>query len=276
MSFKFFRINDIKPDTSVLEWKKYRRVIALSSSPDFVRWTPLDTVLKPDDFDDPGDQMYVMTPFAYENQYIGLVTMLDSATELGAVQLSSARDLQPWRRVGRRQDFLPVRPPGSWDGAWVSLAGNPLVLKGDRLFFWYSGKPQAHGTEGMAEAAIGVLTLRKGGFVAFRCGIQGGDVMSEPVKVTGPKLYLNAVSYFGRVQIRAIEDVSVLSGYSFEECNGLEFGEDTDFEITWGKDQKTLSPFVGKKIRLHIQADNATSLFSYRFGDGRPRLGLPE
>ena len=33
-----------------------------------------------------------------------------------------------------------------------------------------------------------------------------------------------------------------------------------------GAEQKDLSPFVGKKVRLHIQADNATSLFSYRFG----------
>ena len=105
-------------DHYILEWKKYRRVIAISTSPDFVRWTPLETVLKPDDFDDPADQMYVMTPLAYGNQYIGLVTMLHSSTELGTVQLASARNLKHWRRVGRRQEFLPVGPPGSWDGAW--------------------------------------------------------------------------------------------------------------------------------------------------------------
>ncbi len=256
-------------DHYILEWRKYRRVIALSSSPDFVRWSPLDTVLKPDDFDDPGDQMYVMTPLAYGNQYLGLVTMLHSSTELGTVQLASARDLKHWRRVGRRQAFLPVGPPGSWDGAWVSLAGNPVVLKGDRLYFWYSGKSQAHGTEGMARAAIGVATLRKDGFVAMRSGIRGGELMTEPVEVQQPKLYLNAFSYFGRVRIRVIENVSVPKGYSFEQCNGLERGDETDFEITWGKDRKDLSPFLGKKIRLHIQADNATSLFSYRFGEAQ-------
>ena len=158
-------------------------------------------------------------------------------------------------------------PPGSWDGAWVSLAGNPIVLVGDRLYFWYSGKPQAHGTAGMAEAAIGVLTLRKDGFVALRSGIRGGDLMTEPVEVTGPKLYLNALSYFGGVRIRVIEDVSVPSGYSFEECNGLERGDETEFEITWGEERRDLTSLVGRKVRLHIQADNATSLFSYRFGE---------
>ncbi len=260
---------DTLMDHYALEWKKYRRVIALSASPDFVSWSPLSTVLKPDDFDDPGDQMYVMIPLAYGNQYIGLVTMLHSSTELGTVQLASARDLKHWSRVGRRQEFLPVGPSGSWDGAWVSLAGNPLVLKGDRLYFWYSGKSQAHGTEGMARAAIGLLTLRKDGFVALRSGIRGGELMTEPVEVLQPKLYLNALSFFGRVQIRVIENVSVPNGYSFDECNGLERGDETDFEITWGKDRRDLSVFVGKKIRLQIKADNATSLFSYRFGEAK-------
>ena len=141
------------------------------------------------------------------------------------------------------------------------------MLKGDRLYFWYSGKSQAHGTNGMAKAAIGVLTLRKDGFVALRSGIRGGALMTEPVEVLLPKLYLNALSYFGRVQIRVIENVSVPRGYSLKECNGLERADETDFEVTWGKDRKDLSPFVGRKIRLHIQADNATSLFSYRFGE---------
>ena len=254
-------------DHYVIGWKGYRRVISLSTSRDFVHWTPLKTILKPDDFDAPRDQMYVMTPFAYGNQYIGFIGMLHSSTELGPTQLATARDLQNWRRVGKREEFLPVGSPGSWDGAWSSLSGNPPVLKGDTLYMWYSGRPQAHGTSGMWRSSIGIVTLRKDGFVALRCGIRGGDVMTEPIEVTGPRLYLNAISYFGRVRLRVIEDgVSIPDGYSFEECNGLERGDETDFEVTWGKDGKNLFPFVGKKIRLHIRADNATSLFSYRFG----------
>ena len=193
-------------DHFVIGWKGYRRVIALSTSRDFVHWTPLKTVLKPDDFDDPRDQMYVMTPFAYGNQYIGFIGMLHSSTELGPTQLASARDLQNWRRVGRREEFLSVGSPGSWDGAWSSLSGNPPILRGNTLHLWYSGRPQAHGTSGMWQSSIGIATLRKDGFVALRSGIRGGDLMTEPVEVLGPKLYLNALSLFGRVQIRVIED----------------------------------------------------------------------
>ena len=209
--------------------------------------------------------MYVMTPFAYGNQYIGFIGMLHSSTELGPTQLASARDPAHWRRVGRRQEFLPVGAPGSWDGAWSTPSGNPPVLKGNELYLWYSGRPQAHGTSGMWKSSIGVLTLRKDGFVALRSGIRGGDVMTEAVTVAGPKLYLNAYSFFGTVRIRVIHDGAVAPGYAFEDCNGLEKGDETDFHVTWGPGRKDLSAFVGEKVRLHIQSDNATSIFSYRF-----------
>ena len=106
---------------------------------------PLDalrTIIKPDDFDDPRDQLYVMAPFVYGNQYIGFIGMLHSATELGPVQLATARHLDHWQRVGRREEFLPVGSPGTWDGAWSSLSSNPPALVGDTLYMWYSAVPK--------------------------------------------------------------------------------------------------------------------------------------
>jgi hypothetical protein len=227
----------------------------------------LTTVLKPDDFDDPRDQMYVMTPFVYGNQYIGFIGMLHSATELGPVQLATARDIAHWQRVGRREEFLSVGSPGTWDGAWASLSSNPPALLGDTLYMWYSGRPQAHGTQGNFSSSIGMASLRKDGFVALRCGIRGGELMSEPVKITGPRLFINATCLFGRVRVRLIDDISVPEGFDFDSCNGLDCGDETNWEICWGTEQRNLSAFIGKKIRLHIRADNATSLYSYRTGD---------
>ena len=253
-------------DHFALEWKEYRRVAAMSTSRDFVEWTPLQTVLKPDDLDEPRDQIYVMTPFVYGNQYLGFVGMLHSATELGPVQLASARELEHWQRVGRREEFFPVGGPGSWDGAWATMSANPPVLVGNTLYMWYSGRPQAHGTAGLFTSSIGLATLRKDGFAALRCGIRGGALMSEPVTVTGSKLFLNATCLFGRVRVRVIDDFAAPEGYDLDLCNGLENTDRTGCPITWGADGKDLTPFVGRQVRLHIEADNATSLYSYRFG----------
>ena len=252
-------------DHFVLEWKKYRRVIALSTSADFVHWTPLKTVLKPDDLDPPDIQLYQMVPFVYGNQYLGILWVWHP-TELSAMELASAREVEHWQRVGRREEFFSVGPPGSWDGGWAACGLSAPALKGDTLYMGYSGKPQGHGTGGNFHSSIGMLTLRRDAFAAMRCGIGGGELMTEPILVSGPRLSVNALVLFGQLRLRVVDGMEVPGGYSMEECNGLVRGDSTDFEITWGEERRDLAPFVGRKIRLHMQADNAASLYAYRIG----------
>ena len=259
-------------DHFVLLWKKYRRVIAISTSDDFETWSPLETVLKPDDYDADRDQMYDMVPFAYGNQYLGFVWMFLTDQDQGITELTTARELDCWKRVGRRESFLPVGTPGSWDDGWATCAANGPILKDGKLYIYYSGK-RRHGNDKVNRGGIGLLTLRKDGFVALRCGNQGGNVMTESVPVDGPRLFLNASVFgnkaspdFGNVRVRVICDIEVPEGFTFEDCNGLVRDDQTDFEITWGPERNNLARFVGQKVRLHIQTDAAGSLYSYRFG----------
>ena len=256
-------------DHFVLEWKNYRRVIALSTSADFVHWSPLKSVLKPDDLDPPGIQLYQMVPFVYGNQYLGILWVWHP-TELSAMELATAREIDHWDRVGRREEFFSVGSPGSWDGGWAACGLSPPALKGDTLYIAYSGKPQGHGTEGNFHSSIGMLTLRRDAFAALRCGVGGAELMTEPILVRGPRLALNALVLFGRLRLRIIDGLEVPRGYSLEECNGMVRDDSTDFEVTWGEERRDLTPFIGSKIRLHLQADNAASLYSYRTGPRRP------
>ena len=259
-------------DHFVLLWKKYRRVIAISTSDDFETWSPLETVLKPDDYDADRDQMYDMVPFAYGNQYLGFVWMFLTDQDQGITELTTARELDCWKRVGRHESFLPVGTPGSWDDGWATCAANGPILKDGKLYIYYSGK-RRHGNDRVNLGSIGLRTLRKVGFVALRCGNQGGDVMTEAVPVSAPRLFLNASVFgnkasadFGNVRVRVICDIEVPEGFTFEDCNGLVRDDQTDFEITWGPERNNLARFVGQKVRLHIQTDAAGSLYSYRFG----------
>ena len=254
-------------DHFVIEWKRYRRVISICTSENFVDWSPQKTVIKPDDLDGPLDQFYVMPPCVYGNQYIGFLGPQHGATELGPTQLVSSRDLEHWERVGKREEFLSVGPSGGFDGAWATVAPGSPVLIDDSLYLWYNGRPQAHGTDGMFESYIGAAKIRKDGFVALRCGIRGAEMMTEPVTVSGKKLYLNATTLFGEVNVRVVDDYSVPEGFDLDDCNGLDHDDLTGFEITWGDERRDLSQFAGRQVRLHISATNATSLFSYRFSD---------
>ena len=86
-------------------------MIALSTSDNFAAWTPLETVLKPDEFDDEGVELYQMVPFVYGNQYLGIL-WVQYPTELSGMEWVTARDLGHWRRVGRREAFLSVGSSG--------------------------------------------------------------------------------------------------------------------------------------------------------------------
>ena len=255
-------------DHFVIEWKKYRRVISMSTSEDFVEWSPQKTVIKPDDFDDPLDQFYVMTPCVYGNQYIGFLGPAAGGDGAGADTawyppaiwsigsgLESGKSFSRWDRPAALT--APGRP---------SLRARPVLID-DTLYLWYNGRPQAHGTDGMFESFIGAVKLRKDGFVALRCGMRGAELMTEPVTVSAAKLYLNATILFGEVKVRVVDDYSVPEGFDLDDCNGLDHDDLTSFEITWGDQRRDLSQFAGRKVRLHIKASNATSLYSYRFAD---------
>ena len=105
-----------------------------STSDDFETWSPLQTVLKPDDYDADRDQMYDMVPFAYGNQYLGFVWMFLTDQDQGITELTTARELDCWKRVGRRESFLPVGTPGSWDDGWATCAANGTILKDDQIY----------------------------------------------------------------------------------------------------------------------------------------------
>ncbi len=258
-------------DHSILQWKRYRKVVALSTSADFVSWTPMVTVQKPDALDDAGDQFEMMTPFAYGNQYLGLLAVFYTSTGQGAVELLAARDIRRWHRVGRREQFLPIGSPGAWDNGWVSSSLNPPILKDNTLHIWYSGM-RRHGSDERFQAAIGLATVRRDGFVGM-CTGGDGELMTEPVRVEAPRLFLNASvfdtkksSENGRIRVRVVCDAEVPEGFELEDCNGLKRDDQTDFEISWGPGRADLTRFVGTEVRLHFQADGPGVLYSYRFG----------
>ena len=258
-------------DHFVLQWKQYRKVVSLSTSPDFVSWTPMQTVLKPDDFDDERDQFEMMTPFAYGNQYLGLLGVFYTSTGQGAIELATARGIRRWHRVGRREKLLPIGSPGTWDNGWVSSSLNSPILKDNILHFWYSGM-RRHGSDQKFQAAIGLATLRKDGFVGMCIG-GNGELMTEPVRVEAPRLFVNASvfgtkksSENGRIRVRLVCDTEVPDGFDLDDCNGLERDDETDFKISWGPEGTDLTRFVGKEVRLHFRADGPAVFYSYRFG----------
>jgi len=154
----------------------FGRAVYLSTSEDFVNWTPPELIFHADEIDQrlgerllgevamnpdlwqpisdrPADyntEVYNMPVFAYEGLYIGLPTYFQASARLGPpfnnqdginlVKLACSRDLRTWTKVGDRSPFISISPlrPGAMDTGQVLAASRP-IRRGDELWFYYTG-----------------------------------------------------------------------------------------------------------------------------------------
>ncbi len=171
------------------------RRVARSESPDFIRWSEPKLVFEADAKDGPNAQVYGMGVSLYEGMYIGLPWMFqEGTTHKIDVQLTCSRDGINWNRVADRAVFIPNGPDKSWDAGIVFTASQPLVVKDDKIFIYYSASEHDHDyrqrpPEGTPEwkqhwdsikTSIGVATLRRDGFVSLEPEQETGRLITKP------------------------------------------------------------------------------------------------
>ena len=240
-----------------------KRVIAWSESDDFIHWSRLRTIIKPDDYDPPDTtQFYGMVPFRYGARYLGFLEVYHTGSEHLDVQLAVSVDGIHWERVGSREPFLPVGPVGSWDSIWVSFACNQPHVVGDQLWLYYHGRSTGHRVA-PAYGAIGRTVIGRDRFVALAAGHDEGQLVTEPVEVGGEQLLVNAACIGGELAVEVIgDDGRALPGYERRSCQLLA-ADSIDWRVTWAE-REDLRVLVGQQVRLRFWLRNGR-LFAYRF-----------
>jgi hypothetical protein len=253
--------------------------------------------------------------FYYGNQYIGLLDYITEAGKRINIYLLSSRDGQNWDRVSRDQAFLGSADSGHWDEDYyrdsvphtispiprkiwpfkfafdgengivyaLNLAGNPPILRDDRLFFYYTvrrasppvqGSMQLNKTTALVNG-IGLATVPRDRFagmssVAAEYEQDEGFLMTTPVVVDGPALYINASidlpggwvkveikdGQFDHPQLRTIE------GYALEESIPVD-QDGVRLPVYW-QNMRRLDAWINKKVVLKFVLNQAT-LYSYFF-----------
>jgi hypothetical protein len=111
--------------------------------------------------------------------------------------------------------------------------------------------------------------LRVDGFASLHAGPQPGTVLTVPVKVTGPKLYVNADAKQGelRTEIRDAKSGKAIPGYSLGNDPALDttlpLREDAARVPMRWQENRAVSGLVGREVRLS----------SSKFRLHRPRVG---
>ena len=247
--------------------KGITRVVGRSVSDDFVDWTEPEVVLAPDDDDPPGLEFYGMPVFKYEGLYLGLPWAYHTHPEesyprmagSADVQLASSRDGIKWERVGDREPFIPLGPPGSVDQGMVYCANQPLAM-GDELWFYYGGFDNDH-AHPLPSSNICLAKLRLDGFVSMDADAREGTVVTRAFRCGGGELVINASARGGTVSVAVLDEQGVeVDGYRAVDC-ALFDGDSVRHRVTW-RENVSLGGVKRSVVRLKFYLRNA-KLYSF-------------
>ncbi len=273
-----------KRPTNVRGFK--RRVVWLSRSADFVKWSQPELVFVPDEEDDSwvsvaGErtEVYNMSVLAHAAGFLGLPTMFRVTSEMPKdraapgqspldgpidVQLVTSVDGITWRRTWPRVNVIPRGEPGTFDGGVILGLSSTAVEIGDLTCVYYTAINTGHGGKiPPKRLSIGRAQWRRHGFASLDADCAGGVVETRPVHLQSGVLFVNADARLGqlRVELREI-DGSPIDGFTFEQSSVLS-SNDTRWRAVW-QDGKPIP--TDRPIRITI-AFAAARLYSIHSSD---------
>jgi hypothetical protein len=259
---------------------KEKRLVAVTTSDDFVNWSPMKVIVEPDSVDDAWvtneeqrTEFYSMSGFRYGSQYLGLLPVfkitkiyeekqpLQSKYE-GPIEaeLVHSRDGLAWERAADRSPVIPAGPYG-YDAGCIMNVSNLPVMVGDEVWYYYTALSTTHGgTIPDKRATIGLAKWRLDGFVSRDAGEAGGELTTVPLRLPQGMLSLNADATGGEIRV-ALLDVNgqPVPGYALEDCTPIT-GDSVRHAVTWRERNEVPT---GEDVRIRIVATNA-DLYSFQ------------
>ena len=255
------------------------RTIGYSTSDDFIRWTPTQLMLAPDQKDRVDFQYYQMTVAQEGEFYIGLMHMLQTHAQTFDIYLLTSRDGFHWNWVNRELPFLGRGEELSYDGGY--LTPSAPVLHNDQVWIYYGAYSGAHSAEpsrlGQNRMTIALATLPADRYLGLLAGMDLATLVTRPVVFSGSKLKIDMDASLtggtaskdphkrnfdeGDVRIALLDEFGgEIKGFTTEQCKMLA-GRSVQ-EAGWeGGD---LASLQGRAVRLRFEYRNAV-LYSFQF-----------
>jgi len=217
------------------------REVAISTSRDFLTWTPKKTIFTTDKKDGyPWSQPYGLAVTPYGDLLIGIVWFIHldkikGNNRLGDqdMQLLVSRDGRNWERVADRAPFIKPTA-GTWDQGRV-WPGTTMFLKDDLVHIYYSGTNTRHGTGDWGRPGIGLATLPADRFVALRPikTDTEGILKTQPLRFSGNNLLVNAEVGQNDLKVELLDAKGkVLDGFDRKHCR-LVSHDKLRYRVVW-------------------------------------------
>jgi hypothetical protein len=260
------------------------RVRFYSESKDLVTWTPSDPGITfwtgADDHDPPyagptgaPPELYSLDGVAYESVMVGLFSWFHPGlgykdyTQPGPilveVGVGFSRDgfswVRPTRASGPNGAFIPASNiPGTWNAYNTQGVGGGMLVVGDELWFYFSGRSLQKPLDG--NFSTGLATLRRDGFYSMDAGVAQGILTTRPLRFAGNHLFVNVKDPSGQLLVEALDvNGNVIPGFSMADSVPLSVDK-TLQEVTWNG--ANVSSLAGQTVKLKFYLTNG-SLYSF-------------
>ncbi len=227
------------------------------------------------DRDDPKDpvtqrvpQLYNLDAVAYESIMLGFYEIHhgpenDVCEKLGIPKITElnfaySRDGFHWSRPDRRA-HIPAERRDVWDRGYVQSLGNLCCVRGDTLWFYYSGfqgdtsKTNVNWMQnGMYHrGATGLAFLRRDGFASMEAADGEGSLTTRPVTFAGSRLFVNADAPQGELRVEVLDaSGQAIEPFTAANCNAVSV-DSTLAEVGW-KGASDLSALRGRPVRFRF------------------------
>jgi hypothetical protein len=241
-----------------------KRVQAFADSQDGIHWTNEQVILRADAQDPPTANIQYLFVIPYGGYYLGFLTLHDEAGHF-RIQLAWSGNGIAWHRPARTP-WLDVGPENAFDCGMVLGPTDPILWEKE-MWFPYGGFPIRHDSkETNWESAIGIATMRTDGFAAWEAGTEPGELVTQPFRCDGDRLFVNAAAQSGSLAVEILDEKGdPVDGFEARSCRAVTtdtIANERDGWIQW-REATDLHRVQGKVIRLRFTLQNA-ALFSYR------------
>ena len=255
------------------------------STDDVVMW------LQPDDLDVRDSQwklpaqIYNFDAVAYESIMLGAfavwrgpennVIVKSGMPKITDVEFAYSRDGFHFDRPDRTP---AIESEGwdskKWDAGYVQNIANILVVKDEKLYFYYSanaGNPKRLGIGGFScdlngaydHGASGLAVLRRDGFASMRPAIEKkvGEFTTVPVRFSGKYMFVNADMSKGRLAVEVLDEKGfAVPGFTAADCVPVA-SDSTKVQVRWKK-SADLGALAGRNVRFRFIVENG-GLYSF-------------
>lgn len=230
------------------------------------------------------DNAYFMFPsvyFQYVTELGGAFAAKQPANAgVNDIRFAASTDGAQWQRFDRRA-YVRLGPEGTWDSKEVYLLHGMLPDGDAGLRLYYFGSDRCHGwsrdeqnqrllrAAGVAPvldtSGVGMLEIRRDGFVAARAEYTGGEFTTPVVSFAGDELVLNIdTSAAGEARVEIRDELGIpIEGFTLADCDRIHTANQINRRVTW-RGKADVASLAGKPVRLRFVLRDA-DVFAFQF-----------